>query len=315
MAPAPHKRYPTPWQRKTMWAALTAIFLVFLTLIVGTTVWTAAKLIAFLQPILIPVAIAVILAYLLDPLVTRLGERMGRTKAILLLFAIASLAITALLVWLVPLVSLQSANVARELPAYTLRARDAAVDLLYRYNQHFGSPLAGKGKASPATTFVDWLLATPTPQPRTTTPALNGLPSEKEIAPPPARIPEIGPPPPKLTSAERERIERLVAKQLPNLERQLPTLLEKFWNILRTSIGGFLGVTGFLLSFVMVPIYLFFLLKERPSIERRWKEYLPLRASPLKDEVAAVLSQINNYIIAWRCASAVLGSRSSARRA
>ena len=49
----------------------------------------------------------------------------------------------------------------------------------------------------------------------------------------------------------------------------------------------------------MVPIYAFFLLKDRPSIERRWREYLPLRNSPLKDEVAAVLSQINSYIIAY----------------
>jgi predicted PurR-regulated permease PerM len=49
----------------------------------------------------------------------------------------------------------------------------------------------------------------------------------------------------------------------------------------------------------MVPIYSFFLLKERPSIERRWKEYLPLRNSPLKDEVATALSQINSYIIAY----------------
>src|SRR5207302_6984656 len=71
------------------------------------------------------------------------------------------------------------------------------------------------------------------------------------------------------------------------------------WNLLKKSIGGFLGVTGFLLSLVLVPIYLFFFLKERPRIEQRWKDYLPLRASPLKDEVAEVLSQINNYIIAY----------------
>jgi len=48
-----------------------------------------------------------------------------------------------------------------------------------------------------------------------------------------------------------------------------------------------------------VPIYLFFLLKQRPAIQRRWKEYLPLRNSPLKDEVADVLLQINSYIIAY----------------
>jgi len=91
----------------------------------------------------------------------------------------------------------------------------------------------------------------------------------------------------------------VVEKQIPNLERYLPTLAEKFWNLLKTSIGGFLGITGFLLSLIMVPIYLFFFLKERPRIEKRWKDYLPLRDSPLKEEVAEVLSQINNYIIAY----------------
>jgi len=86
---------------------------------------------------------------------------------------------------------------------------------------------------------------------------------------------------------------------MPNLERQLPYLSEKIWSILKQSIGGFLGITGFLLSLIMVPIYLFFLLKESPAIRRHWREYLPLRNSPLKDEVAAVLSKINGYIVAY----------------
>ena len=76
-------------------------------------------------------------------------------------------------------------------------------------------------------------------------------------------------------------------------------MAEKLWNIVKKSVGGFLGVTGFLLSLIMVPIYLFFLLKERPRIERRWKDYLPLRPSPLKDEIAAALSEINSYVIAY----------------
>ena len=77
------------------------------------------------------------------------------------------------------------------------------------------------------------------------------------------------------------------------MERQLPAWSEKVWDILKKSIGGFLGVTGFLFSLVMVPIYLFFFLKERPRIEKRWKDYLPLRPSPFKDEVAEALLEIN----------------------
>lgn len=83
------------------------------------------------------------------------------------------------------------------------------------------------------------------------------------------------------------------------MQHQLPAWSDKVWNITKKSIGGFLGVAGFLLSLVMVPIYLFFLLNERPRIEKRWKDYLPLRASPLKDEIAEALSEINSYIIAY----------------
>jgi predicted PurR-regulated permease PerM len=115
----------------------------------------------------------------------------------------------------------------------------------------------------------------------------------------PAPREEISAMPEKITSADRQRIQAWVQKQLPSLERQLPYISEKIWALLKQSIGGFLGVTGFLLSLVMVPIYLFFLLKESPAIERRWREYLPLRASPLKNEVAAVLEQINKYMIAY----------------
>ena len=80
---------------------------------------------------------------------------------------------------------------------------------------------------------------------------------------------------------------------MPKLQEALPELLGKLWDILKTSIGGFLGATGFLLSLILVPVYLFFLLKEKPRIEERWTHYLPLRASPLKNEVAEVISQIN----------------------
>src|SRR5205823_5516771 len=52
-------------------------------------------------------------------------------------------------------------------------------------------------------------------------------------------------------------------------------------------------------SLILVPIYLFFLLNERPRIEANWREYLPLRASPLRDEVAELLSEINSYVTAY----------------
>jgi predicted PurR-regulated permease PerM len=304
-------KYPTLWQRKMMWAALSAFFVVLLVAIVGSVIWMAANLVSYIQPILIPVAIAAILAYLLDPLVTKMTEHgMGRTKAVLALFAIAVLSIGALISWLVPIVSMQAASVTRELPQYTLKARDQVVDLIFKYDHTFGgnSPGTKKDKAgSTATGLINWFLASPTPTgaPKVT-PTVRPSPevavaTASASASPAPTAPTISNANTASTfsSADRARIQEWVQKQLPNLERQLPYLSEKIWVLLKQSIGGFLGVTGFLLSLVMVPIYLFFLLKESPAIERRWREYLPLRNSPLKDEVAAVLSQINNYIIAY----------------
>lgn len=287
--------YPTPWQKRTMWAALTALFVVLLIVIAGAVVYVGANLISFLQPILIPVAIAAILAYLLDPLVTELCRRkMRRGMAIAVIFASVFVALVGLIWWVVPTISMQSANFARELPGYTQKARDRIVDLIVQYNRVVGGTSGREKSASSG--LVNFLLGTPPPHAPSPTPRAAPTPSPQTTASP---VEAISAAPAKISSAERQQLEAKADKIIPNLERYLPTLADKIWNIIKKSIGGFLGVTGFLLSLIMVPIYLFFLLKERPRIEKRWKDYLPLRASPLKDEIAAALSEINSYVIAY----------------
>ena len=288
--------YPTPWQKRTMWAALSAFFVVLLIVIAGAVVYVGANLISFLQPILIPIAVAVILAYLLDPLVTELcRRRMGRTSAIIVIFFSAFVALLGLFWWVVPTISVQSANFAKELPSYTQTARDRIVDLVVRYNRVLGGTSGARGKSA-TSGLVNLLLGTPPPHAVVTpspTPTPSASPTDS------AAVESIAPAPPKISSAERQKVEADVEKMIVYVQHQLPAWSDKVWNILKTSIGGFLGVAGFLLSLIMVPIYLFFLLKERPRIEKRWKDYLPLRASPLKDEIAAALSEINDYVIAY----------------
>src|SRR5438874_2795220 len=278
-----------------MWAALTALFVVLLIVIAGAVVYLGANLVSFLQPILIPVAIAAILAYLLDPLVTELCRRkMGRGMAIAVIFTSVFIALVGLFWWVVPTISLQSANFARELPGYTQKARDRIVDLIVQYNRVVGGT-AGRGKSA-SSGLVNFLLGTPPPHAPSPTPAAAPTPSPQTTESP---VEAISAAPAKISTAERKQHEAKADKVTPNLERYLPTLADKIWNIIKKSIGGFLGVTGFLLSLILVPIYLFFLLKEKPRIEKRWKDYLPLRASPLKDEVAEVLSEINKYVTAY----------------
>src|SRR6266403_1036149 len=161
------KEYPTPWQRKMMWAALTAFFVVVLIGIFASVIWAGASIISFLQPILIPVAIAAILMYLLDPLVTKMSRGpLTRTKAIALLFAITFFALGGLAAWLIPTISVQSANFARQIPSYTERARDYTVDLIYRFDHTFGL-LGGAHEKSASTSLTNWLIGPITsPSPR-----------------------------------------------------------------------------------------------------------------------------------------------------
>lgn len=282
-----------------MWAALSALFVLLLVVIAGTFVWAGASVISFLQPILIPVAIAAIIAYLLDPLVTKMCRRgLARTSAIAILFLVGFLFLGGLAWWLVPTISVQSANFAKELPSYTQTARDRLVDLIVRYNRTFTpAGTIPKGKSPSLTSSLVGFFLGPAPSARPQKPAASPSASAEPSATP--VLESIAPTTDKVTSADRQRVQSEVEKLIPNLQPYFPGLTAKTWDIVKKSVGGFLGVAGFLFSLIMVPIYLFFFLKERPRIETRWKDYLPLKPSPLKDEVAEALLEINSYIVAY----------------
>ena len=88
-----------------------------------------------------------------------------------------------------------------------------------------------------------------------------------------------------------------VQQSLQYLQDQLPSLVQRTWTLFQTSLTGVFGVFGFMVGLLIVPIYLFFFLKESPRIAESWSNYLPLRRSELKDEVVTVLTEINGYLI------------------
>ncbi len=81
------------------------------------------------------------------------------------------------------------------------------------------------------------------------------------------------------------------------VQQKIPDLAIESGRFIQRSFGGFLGVFGLLLSLILVPIFLFFFLRDSPSIADNWSNYLPLRASPLKNEIVSLLSEINSYLI------------------
>jgi predicted PurR-regulated permease PerM len=80
-------------------------------------------------------------------------------------------------------------------------------------------------------------------------------------------------------------------------QQQIPTIATATGAFLQKSVGGFFGILGFLLSLVLVPVFLFFFLLESPAIGTKWSRYLPLRSSPLKEEIVSLLNEINTYLI------------------
>lgn len=83
------------------------------------------------------------------------------------------------------------------------------------------------------------------------------------------------------------------------LTQKVPDLALESGKFLQRSVGGFLGVFGFLLSMILVPIFLFFFLNEGPAIANNWSQYLPMRASPLKSEIVSLVSEINSYLVSF----------------
>jgi predicted PurR-regulated permease PerM len=83
------------------------------------------------------------------------------------------------------------------------------------------------------------------------------------------------------------------------IQKQLPVFTDYLWSFVRGSFGGVLGVFGYIVGILIIPLYLFYFLKESAEIQDKWSDYLPLQASHFKDEVVATLTEINGYLIAF----------------
>jgi len=241
---------PTSFQRKILWAAITACSFVALGAVLVLIGSLLAQALSFLQPILIPIAIAGILAYLLDPLVKWLEARkLSRTLSVVTVFLFFTLAISGILVWVVPAIWKQGQMLVTHLPEYADRAQaliNSTTDGLQKAAEW---SIFKKEGESPTD---DWLAGT---------------------------------------------MQKSLDEGVDWLQQQLPNIAVSSGRFIQKSVGGFLGVFGTLLSLVLVPIFLFFFLKEGAAISNNWSNYLPLRASPLKSEIVSLLSEINNYLI------------------
>jgi predicted PurR-regulated permease PerM len=264
--------YPTPWQRKTLWSAITCVCLVVIAGAIFLTALVATRIVLFLQPLLLPVAIAGVLAYLLEPLVSWLARRgLPRLIAVVIVFAVFVSGGSLLIIGIGPPVSFESQKFFTALPAYLERSWGLFDDFL----ENSLSKLPQLRPRQPDS------IPTPSSSPGSISSAN------------PAGSPVVG------NAFERYRDNPYVQQSLQYLRDQLPALAQQTWTFIQTSLTGVFGVFGYVFGLFIVPIYLFFFLKESPGIASSWSNFLPIRNSEFKDEVVTVLTEINGYLIAF----------------
>jgi len=272
------KNLPTTFQKKTLWTAITAASLTVIGAIAVWLIYLGTQVMSFLQPVLVPFAVAGVLAYLLEPAVVWLEQRrLSRQRAVILVFAVFTLFVGGLGWWLGQKVFHQTQNLNGKMGVYAVKVRDAVVNFADDFEQRFGIDLLAAGR-------TDTSVSTDT------------IPA--------AFLPETEIPDPEDVNAEEVillgpdfSVRALLTGEW--MKKAMPDLAEQGWRIVKSSLGGFLGVFGLILSSVIVPLYLYYFLIESAKIKQTWSNYLPLRASAFKDELVDCLTEINGYLIAF----------------
>jgi predicted PurR-regulated permease PerM len=257
-----------------------------------------------------------------------------RQRAVMLVFGVVTLALIGILIWIVPAISKQTENLVHRVPGYTRQVKRLTVKFAQtmeeRTHLHLFPALAPVPALVPADAVKD---------PANDKPAVNedAKPKSEVPATPTAPTPAAPPAADEASKEAPDKLPQ-DASELPSAEAQppvaparaatdakpgsvkvpadlqydwdqlmsgewvrtaLPVVLRKTWDFVTESVGGFLGIFGFLLSMIIVPVYLYYFLIESRQIAETWDDYLPLRASAFKDEVVSALEEINGYLIAF----------------
>ena len=277
-------RYPTRFQQKTLWNAITGLaMLVVGTLIVGL-IWLIGEIFGFLQPVLIPLIVAGIVAYVLDPVVRLLEKRrFNRLWAVITVYII-------ILTGIMLLVSAVEPGIQRGHETLkTLLLSHGKDDTTNKHQKH--NPNRNNGDSQQLGNSLPRELADL--RKKHADGPIGWLLTEKDdkgnVVPPPSVSDEK---PPTLDSFAHTRAGRILFEY----QDVIFSTAHKWVSAGSTRVLGFLGLV---LGMLMVPVYLFFFLKESAAIRAHWHDYVPLKASRFKTELVDTLQEINGYLVSF----------------
>ena len=277
-------RYPTEFQKKTLWNAATGVSILVLGALLVGFIWLIGQIFGFLQPVLIPLIVAGLIAYVMEPVVRFLERRgMSRVWSVVTLFITILVVVTLLVAAVLP--GIQRGHGAmkdflskRPPLSQTETVPDSAgVPIPDDDTQHLSPALANalndlrnRNINGP----VGWLLTDPEPQ-------------ENAILTPDADSAKK-----PLTYFSKSRGGRMLVEYQG-------VILKTVRDWLTAGSTKVLGFLGLVLGMIMVPVYLFFFLKDSASIRNQWHHYVPLKASRFKTELVETLQEINGYLISF----------------
>ena len=293
-----NQSYPTTFQKKILWRALTGVSISVLIILVISSIWLVSETLSYLQPVLIPVAVAGIIAYLLDPIVAWFQRRgMPRLRAVIYVFGSFFAASLLFLALIIPPIAEQIGNEAkRKKISYAIceKLEDLKENTWFR-------PVADYLTAPVDPDYVP-LTPEPTEDTLAETAALEASPTELSVTEPSSATEQA-------TAEEINETEEVKEHSfgVPFTETRLGVALadnkEKILStataILTQGTGKLIGYIGLLVGMIMIPIYLYYFLTESASIKDNWHLYVPLKASKFKTEVVSTLQEINGYLIAF----------------
>lgn len=258
------RNFPTEFQRKVLWNALTGLAIGVLGVLLVMLVMLTGKVLAYLQPVLLPVAVAGIVGYLLDPVVGWLQRKgISRFKSVVSVFAGFTMAIV-MMGWIVipPIVE----------QTHTLLKSD-------QLGANVTKTLKTWGETPWLSPAVGWALAEHKAESESVV-----TDTKDEVTVDEARVPA------------KHFGESNLAYHLTSNTEQITKYAHKF---VTAGTSTILSTLGLLIGMAMVPIYLYYFLKESASIKQHWHDYVPLRASKFKTEVVDTLQEINGYLISF----------------
>jgi predicted PurR-regulated permease PerM len=259
---------PNPRQTRLIWLAVTGLAIATLISLVMALLYGLGRVINVLGPVLWPLAISAIIACLLDPAVDFIQRKgASRPRAIITVFALALVLVTALFGSVVPQLITETRRFAERVPEYASRLGNRVESWISHPPRWLQRVLDSQSKG------------TSSPRDEQTNAVTSGNATNVVT-----------------TSSTKLFGANIDQGTIGTAAGWLANKAPKVGGWLFGHVASWFGI---LAGAALIPVYVFYFLLEKRGITSQWTDYLPVADSSFKNELVFILNSINNYLIAF----------------